>query len=133
LHARGRSDLTAWVHLVEFPLYCGAFYFAAMRYGVRGAALAWFGRVVLDFLCMVVLMRIQRRGDTSGTPPELVAAIVSLSILVLPFLPKADAVPMGGIICCLTLIWTWRMLLDAPTRLRVVRLMLRRQEPGPTY
>jgi len=131
LHARGRSDLTAWVHLAEFPLYCGVFYFAATRYGVRGAALAWFGRGTVDFLCMAVLLRLQRRGDTSGTPPELVAAVVSLGILVLAFLPKANALPIAVVICCLTLLWTWRMLLDAPTRLRVVRLMLRREDPRP--
>src|SRR6202035_4063210 len=80
LHARGRSDLTAWVHMAEFPLYCGAFYFAATRYGVRGAALPWFGRGVVDFLCMAVLLRVQRRGQPCGTPPELVAAIVSFGI-----------------------------------------------------
>jgi O-antigen/teichoic acid export membrane protein len=131
LHARGRSDLTAWVHMAEFPLYCGAFYFAATRYGVRGAALAWFGRGVVDFLCMAVLLRVQRRGQPSGTPPELVAAIVSFGILALAFLPKTTALPFAGIICCLTLIWAWRMLLDAPTRLRVVRLMRRRGEPRP--
>jgi O-antigen/teichoic acid export membrane protein len=133
LHARGRSDLTAWVHLAEFPIYCTAFYFAATRYGVRGAALAWFGRGIVDFLCMAILLRLQQRNGTSRTPPELVAVIVSMSILVLAFLPTADAVPMAAVICCLTLIWAWRMLLDAPTRLLVVRLMLRRGEPGPAY
>jgi O-antigen/teichoic acid export membrane protein len=131
LHARGRSDLTAWVHLAEFPLYCGAFYFAATRYGVHGAALVWFGRGVVDFLCMAVLLRVQRRGDNSGTPPELVAALVSLGILALAFVPKAETVPLAAMICCLTLLWTWRMLLDAPTRSRVVRLVFRRGEPRP--
>jgi O-antigen/teichoic acid export membrane protein len=131
LHARGRSDLTAWVHLAEFPLYCTAFYFAATRYGVRGAALAWFGRGIVDFLCMAVLLRIQRRNEASGPPPELVAAIVSLSIVSLAFLPTGHAVPAAVAICCLTFLWSWRMVLDAPTRGRVVQLMLRREATRP--
>ena len=67
LHARGRSDMTAWLHLVEFPLYCGVFYLAATRFGVRGAALAWLGRVIVDFICMVILLRTQRH-ETSPCP-----------------------------------------------------------------
>jgi O-antigen/teichoic acid export membrane protein len=131
LHARGRSDLTAWAHLAEFPLYGVVFYFAATRYGVRGAALAWFGRGIVDFLCMAVLLRIQRRGGTLGASPELVAAIVSLSILMLAVLPIGEAVLMAAIICVLTWVWSWRMLLDAPLRLRVVRVMLGRGDPRP--
>jgi hypothetical protein len=53
-----------------------------------------------------------------------------LGILALAFVPKAETVPLAAMICCLTLLWTWRMLLDAPTRSRVVRLM-RRGEPRP--
>src|SRR6202035_513484 len=87
LHARGRSDLTAWVHMAEFPLYCAAFYFAATHYGVRGAALAWFGRGIVDFLCMTVLLRIQQRNEASGAPPELLAAVVAVCIVMLAFVP----------------------------------------------
>jgi O-antigen/teichoic acid export membrane protein len=131
LHARGRSDLTAFLHLAEFPLYVGVFYFAATRYGVRGAALAWLGRGIVDFLCMAILLRTQKKDGTLNTPPELVAAIVSLSILLLAVLPKVDAVLLASGICGLTFIWTWRMVLDPATRLQVIRAMVGWWNPRP--
>ena len=131
LHARGRSDLTAWVHMAEFPIYVAVFYLAATRYGVRGAALAWLGRGIVDFLCMVVLSRIRGRDKASGVAPELVAGIISVSVLIVAILPTSQAALMAGLICGLTWLWTWRVLLDEPTRLHVVRWMFGRRDPRP--
>ena len=123
LHARGRSDLTAWVHLAEFPIYGGVFYFAATRYGVPGAALAWFGRGIVDFLCMAVLLRVQRGDVKFRVPPELMAAVVSVSILLVPLLPAGGGVLVAVLICGLAWTWTWRMLLDAPLRTHVMQAL----------
>jgi O-antigen/teichoic acid export membrane protein len=131
LHARGRSDLTAWVHLAEFPLYAIAFYFAASRYGVRGAALVWLGRGVVDFLCMAVLLRLQKRDTMVGMPPEFVAAIVSVSVVILAVLPASKAIVMAAVTCGITWIWAWRMLLDESSRLLLVRVMFGRRDPRP--
>jgi O-antigen/teichoic acid export membrane protein len=131
LHARGRSDLTAWLHMAEFPIYAIAFYLAASRYGVRGAALVWLGRGVVDFLCMAVLLKLQRRGAVVGMPPELVAAIVSVSVVILALLPASEAVLMAAVTCGMTWIWAWRMLLDKSSRLRVVRVVSGRRDPRP--
>lgn len=130
LHARGRSDLTAWIHLAEFPLYGGVFFFAATRYGVRGAALTWFGRGIVDFLCMAVFLRVQRGDAKFRVPSELMAAVVSISILLLPLLPAGVAPLAAVLICSLAWTWTWRMLLDAPLRVRVVQSLLG-QNPRP--
>jgi O-antigen/teichoic acid export membrane protein len=129
LHARGRSDLTAWAHLAEFPLYCGVFYLAATRFGVRGAALAWFGRGIADFLCMVVLLRIQKGSGGLLIPPELVAAIVSAGILLIAVLPSRNALMVSGVLCTLTWVWTWRMLLDGRMRMRFASALLGRRDP----
>ncbi len=127
LHARGRSDLTAWIHLAEFPLYCGAFYFAATRFGVRGAALAWLGRGIVDFLCMVVLLRIQRGGRGFSIPPELVAALVSVGILLIASLPLGEAAMTAVLVCALAWAWTWRTLLDPAVRTQLAIVLLGRQ------
>jgi hypothetical protein len=119
------------VHLAEFPLYVGIFYYAASHYGVRGAALAWLGRGIVDFLCMAILLRIQRNDGTLGTPPELVAAIVSLSILLLAVVPKLDAILLASGICGLTFIWTWRMVLDPAARVQVIRALVGWWNPRP--
>lgn len=48
LHAYGRADITAKLHLSELPLFLLALYFLISNFGVVGAALAWVGRMVLD-------------------------------------------------------------------------------------
>jgi O-antigen/teichoic acid export membrane protein len=48
LHAKGRADLTAKLHIVELPLFVTALVFLLHQYGLPGAAWAWVGRMVLD-------------------------------------------------------------------------------------
>jgi O-antigen/teichoic acid export membrane protein len=124
LHARGRSDLTAWIHLAEFPLYCGAFYWAATRFGVRGAAMAWLGRVIVDFLSMVVMFRIQKRNGGTILPGEVVASLVSIGIIPIAILPLRNAAVIATILCSLTWFWTWRVFLDSRMRVQVARLVV---------
>lgn len=48
LHAYGRADITAKLHIVEFPLFLLALYFLVDYYGVLGAAFSWVGRMIID-------------------------------------------------------------------------------------
>lgn len=128
LHARGRTDLTAWVHLGEFPVYFVAFYLAATHFGVRGAALAWLGRAIVDCLCMVALLHVHKRGVKFAIPPELAAAIVSLCILLIAVLPGSRARIFAVILCSLTWLWTWRTLLDPAMRMPLARAIFDRRE-----
>lgn len=48
LHAKGRSDITARLHLVELPFFLLILFFLVERYGVAGAALAWVLRMTFD-------------------------------------------------------------------------------------
>jgi O-antigen/teichoic acid export membrane protein len=48
LHARGRPDISARLHLIELPLFICALLLLVDRYGVLGAAWAWVGRMVVD-------------------------------------------------------------------------------------
>jgi O-antigen/teichoic acid export membrane protein len=123
LHARGRSDLTAWVHLVELPVYCAAFYLAATHFGVRGAVLAWLGRAIVDCLFMVVLLQVHKRGWVLAAPPEIMAVLVSLCVLMIAVLPAGQAGTAAVIICLLTWLWTWRTLLDPAMRMPLVRML----------
>lgn len=52
LHAKGRSDVTAKLHLIEFPIFMVALYFLTNQFGVIGAAWAWVGRMVFDSLAL---------------------------------------------------------------------------------
>ncbi|HEY2393624.1 MAG TPA: flippase [Candidatus Angelobacter sp.] len=44
----GRPDITAKLHLVELPIYVVALFVLAKSMGIRGVALAWLLRVVID-------------------------------------------------------------------------------------
>jgi O-antigen/teichoic acid export membrane protein len=59
LHAHGRTELTAKLNLIEFPLFIFLIYFLVDRYGVVGAAFAWVVRVSLDagILSLLTWMR----------------------------------------------------------------------------
>lgn len=129
LHARGRSDLTAWVHLAELPVYCAAFYWAATRFGVRGAVLVWLGRAIVDFSSMAILLRVHNRREGLAIPPELIAAIISLVLLLIAVLPARQAWIAAAILCSLTWLWTWRTLLDPAMRMPLARAMLGRRDP----
>lgn len=64
IQARGRTDLTAWVHLAELPVYIALLIFCLGQFGIAGAALAWTLRMVLDLILLQGLeWRHLRGGD----------------------------------------------------------------------
>lgn len=66
IQAGGRPDITAKIHLIEFPFYAAAAWFAARRYGVDGAAIVWTCRSLLDSL---LLLTIAQRWTRCRLPP----------------------------------------------------------------
>jgi O-antigen/teichoic acid export membrane protein len=48
VHARGRADIAAKIHLLELPLYLCVLYWLILAHGVVGAAVAWAARTTLD-------------------------------------------------------------------------------------
>jgi O-antigen/teichoic acid export membrane protein len=48
LHAAGRPDVTAKLHMIEFPLYIPLVCWFIRAFGIEGAASAWVLRVTLD-------------------------------------------------------------------------------------
>lgn len=48
LHAKGRPDLTAKLHLVELPIYISCLFLFLHHYGIVGAAWVWVGRMIFD-------------------------------------------------------------------------------------
>jgi O-antigen/teichoic acid export membrane protein len=52
IHAKGRADLTAKLHLVELPLYVFALILLLHNYGLIGVAFAWVGRMLFDAIAL---------------------------------------------------------------------------------
>ncbi len=48
LHARGRADVSAKLHVIELPLFLVALFFLISQMGIVGAAWAWVARMGVD-------------------------------------------------------------------------------------
>lgn len=57
LHAKGRADVTAKLHLIEFPVFLVMLFFLINQFGVIGAAWAWVGRMVFDSIALAFSSR----------------------------------------------------------------------------
>lgn len=57
LHAKGRSDVTAMLHMFELPVFILCLYILIEAYGVYGAAWAWVLRMMIDALLLTTLNR----------------------------------------------------------------------------
>lgn len=54
LHSYGRTDITAKIHLIEFPFFCGLIFHMVNSYGLAGAASAWTIRVTCDAVFLLL-------------------------------------------------------------------------------
>jgi len=52
LHAKGRADLTAKIHIIELPFFLAALFFLLHQFGIAGVAWAWVGRMIFDALAL---------------------------------------------------------------------------------
>lgn len=57
LHAKGRADITAKLHMIELPIFVTALLFLLHQYGIVGAAWAWVGRMVFDAAALAWTVR----------------------------------------------------------------------------
>ena len=52
LHAKGKADITAKIHLVELPIFIFSLVFLIQKFGVVGAAWAWVARMIFDCVAL---------------------------------------------------------------------------------
>lgn len=57
LHAQGKTKLTAIIHIIEVPIFIVMLFFLINYFGVLGAAVAWSGRMFMDFLALFFVSR----------------------------------------------------------------------------
>jgi len=91
LQAIGRPSITAKLHMLELPIYGGGLWLLLTHFGILGAAMAWTGRMALDFLLLVVCANVAL--------PEL--AKKSLTMIVLVSAGMALMLGVGS----LSLVW----------------------------
>ncbi|HET9949591.1 MAG TPA: flippase [Longimicrobiales bacterium] len=81
LHAVGRPDVTAKIHLLELPLFLAALAWAVPRLGIVGVALAWSGRMVLDLLVLLWAARRCATGMAAEVRRIATRAILPIALL----------------------------------------------------
>jgi O-antigen/teichoic acid export membrane protein len=117
IQADGRPDITAKLHLIELPIYFGILWFLLKKWGIEGAAIAWFLRLVLDdaVLYWVALRDLPeaRAGVIRKGSFILFSCIVVLAFIWSP--PSSLLLRVGVISACLVTFFGvfWHTFLDA--------------------
>lgn len=57
LHAAGKTDVTAKVNVIEFPVFLILVYLMVSHFGIVGAAYAWVIRITLDAVILTICAR----------------------------------------------------------------------------
>ncbi|MHB9021012.1 MAG: MATE family efflux transporter [Halothiobacillus sp.] len=86
LQSAGRSDITAKIHLIELPLYAVGLVVLTHEFGITGAAMAWFGRVLFDTALLYLMATLQFPTIRPTLKPLFAAAITAMLILAAVFL-----------------------------------------------
>lgn len=91
LQATGHSKYVAIIHLVELPVFCALLWFGIQGFGMKGAALAWLLRIVLDACLLWLILAINACGlqhlakrylIVSAMSPLFIYAISSINLSV---------------------------------------------------
>lgn len=89
IQATGRPDITAKIHLIEFPVYIFSVWYLTKYFGITGTAIAWTGRVILD--AIISFAAIQLYIDDSKKVFSHFLLLFIPILLVLPILSIADS------------------------------------------
>jgi O-antigen/teichoic acid export membrane protein len=117
----GRPDITAKLHLVELPIYMAALVLMARTMGIRGVALAWLLRIIIDSgLLAIFSWRLLRQNHfVISTLPMLVAGAVAV-LTCATFLHGLPGKIIFSIAACvLVMLGMWRWMLTPREKLAV--------------
>jgi O-antigen/teichoic acid export membrane protein len=92
----GRADITAKLQLAELPLYLMLAAVLVTQWGIKGAAIAWSARVVVDF-ALLSLISIRTLGISNGLPSAGSVLRVALPLALLPLAMIPDSLVTKGL------------------------------------
>lgn len=101
IQAKGRSDITALLHLIELPFYVLCLRWALLRYGIEGAAVMWTLRMLLD-LGLLMWMSGMVAG-ISGIAMRRLALVCAVQTMVVVGAMMIDGIAwriIYGALCC---------------------------------
>lgn len=81
LQASGRPSITAKLHLIELPVYAVALWQLLNHFGIIGAAIAWSGRMALDYLLLSACSSIAIPELRRPSAFMLTAVIIGIAVM----------------------------------------------------
>jgi O-antigen/teichoic acid export membrane protein len=118
LHAAHRPDLTAKLHLADFPLYAIVLWILIHRYGLEGAAFAWSGRLLAENIVLFAMAKRVIVCPLRGAMVNhAVIAVAVVCIAVGAFISDLQ-VKIGFLCVVLPMLAAlgWRLMLDSEDR-----------------
>jgi len=107
----GRPDITAKLHLLELPIYVIALVLMAKSMGIRGVALAWLLRVVVDSVLLSLFswrLLPENRFVLTRLPLLAVGAVaVFTAAAFLNGLPSKIIFSGAGCVLVMVAMWRW--------------------------
>lgn len=83
IQSANRPDLTAKIHLSEFPVYVGLLWYLTHKYGLLGAATAWSMRLIFDYFLLEAVSHNLVKAPIPTLPHVLkLSFIILISFLV---------------------------------------------------
>jgi O-antigen/teichoic acid export membrane protein len=130
LQGAGRPDITGKVLLLDLTLYSGVAWMLIVHFGIKGAAIAWVGRVALESIVFFAFCYRYLSREVLSSRRSFAAACVSiLSLYVSTLLPGIPA-RIAFLACVLFVFaWTgWMKLLTPDERTFITRSLRHRAE-----
>ena len=87
IQAMGRPDLTAKLHVIEFVIYIPILYWMVNNFGIRGAAIAWTLRSVIDATILIKIAYGCLRKQWVDMLPVYIPLVTGVAIMVICILP----------------------------------------------
>lgn len=81
LQSRGRTDVVAWLHLAELPVYLLAVWWALQSHGIAGAAFVWTLRVTVDAIVLHLCARKAAPQWSRLLHASLTASVAAAAVL----------------------------------------------------
>jgi O-antigen/teichoic acid export membrane protein len=111
----GRPDITAKLHLVELPIYVVALFLLAKSMGIRGVAIAWLLRVVIDAVLLFLFSwrLLPENNFMVKKLPLLVTGALAIFSTAIFLNGAATKIVFVGVACLLVTVALWQWMLSA--------------------
>lgn len=132
IQGAGRPDLTAKLHLIEFPFYLLLVWYMVSVYGINGAAIAWVVRVGVDAIFLFGMAQRFLPTRTSISMHKLLVMVGAL--IILAFGSLQISLIIKGLFLLLTIpafvCATWFIILAPDERVMICNILKITQLPN---